>query len=152
MKTIHKFATAFFLLVNLLSLPAIADQNHFETEILRQINTYRASKTLPPLQLNEAITAVATQHSEEMASKAIPFSHQGFDKRTALIFSQLPRPKAIAENIALTYDNPLTVVNLWLKSPLHKKNIEGDYNLTGIGVAYDKNGHPYVTQIFVRTF
>jgi uncharacterized protein YkwD len=41
------------------------------------------------------------------------------------------------------------VVDNWLKSPMHKKNIEGAFNLTGIGVAADKKGTLYFTQIFV---
>jgi uncharacterized protein YkwD len=42
------------------------------------------------------------------------------------------------------------VVDGWLHSPGHKKNIEGDYNFTGIGVSKDKNGRIYYTQIFLR--
>jgi uncharacterized protein YkwD len=42
------------------------------------------------------------------------------------------------------------VVNGWLKSPGHKKNIEGNFVLTGIGYARSKKGDIYFTQIFSR--
>jgi uncharacterized protein YkwD len=42
------------------------------------------------------------------------------------------------------------VVDGWLKSPGHKRNIEGDFTLTGIGIASDKQGNIYFTQIFSR--
>ena len=35
-------------------------------------------------------------------------------------------------------------------SPLHKKNIDGDYDLAGVGAAQDANGVVYFTQIFVK--
>jgi len=42
------------------------------------------------------------------------------------------------------------VVDGWLHSPGHKRNIEGDFIFTGIGHARDKKGDIYFTQIFSR--
>ena len=42
------------------------------------------------------------------------------------------------------------VVDGWLHSPGHRRNIEGDFRLTGIGLAEGSNGMIYFTQIFVR--
>ncbi|MEB3337507.1 MAG: hypothetical protein VKJ46_08605 [Leptolyngbyaceae bacterium] len=36
-----------------------------------------------------------------------------------------------------------------MKSPGHLKNIKGQYNLTGIGIAKDSQGKYYFTQIFI---
>jgi uncharacterized protein YkwD len=38
-----------------------------------------------------------------------------------------------------------------LESPVHRENIEGDFDLTGVGAATDAQGLLYLTQIFVRT-
>ena len=46
--------------------------------------------------------------------------------------------------------NAKQVVNMWLNSDGHRKNIEGNYNLTGIGVVKGKDGALYFTQIFVN--
>jgi uncharacterized protein YkwD len=42
------------------------------------------------------------------------------------------------------------VVEGWLNSPGHKRNIEGDFTLTGIGVAKNNKGIIYYTQIFTK--
>ncbi len=43
------------------------------------------------------------------------------------------------------------MVEQWLTSPGHKRNIVGNYNITGIGIARDKQGKLYYTQIFLRS-
>jgi uncharacterized protein YkwD len=42
------------------------------------------------------------------------------------------------------------VVDGWLNSPGHRRNIEGDFRLTGIGIAKRSDGMVYFTQIFIR--
>jgi uncharacterized protein YkwD len=42
------------------------------------------------------------------------------------------------------------VVDGWLHSPGHRRNIESDFRLTGIGLATAGNGMIYFTQIFVK--
>ncbi len=39
----------------------------------------------------------------------------------------------------------------WLRSPGHRENIEGAYDLTGIGVARSRQGVYYFTQLFAGT-
>jgi len=41
-------------------------------------------------------------------------------------------------------------VNSWLNSSGHKKNIEGNYSHTGVGIAKNQYGTLYFTQIFVK--
>ncbi|WP_158582908.1 S-layer homology domain-containing protein [Lysinibacillus yapensis] len=55
----------------------------------------------------------------------------------------------IGENIARNYKSPETVVEAWLKSPSHKKNIMNQ-NYTNIGIACMKsdNGEYYWVQLF----
>ena len=54
-----------------------------------------------------------------------------------------------AENVAYGAETAEEVVRMWLKSPGHKKNIEGKYNYTGIGIARGRNGQLYYTQLFI---
>ncbi|KAJ1939698.1 hypothetical protein EC988_007242, partial [Linderina pennispora] len=49
----------------------------------------------------------------------------------------------VAENVAQDYPDVTAVMNGWVKSPGHFKNLIGDYNIVGFG--YD-NG--YSTQEF----
>jgi uncharacterized protein YkwD len=42
------------------------------------------------------------------------------------------------------------LVDAWIASRGHRQNILGNYNLTGIGIAHNKKGWGYYTQIFIR--
>jgi uncharacterized protein YkwD len=120
-----------------------------QKSILANINAYRAKYRLEPLKINNFISNVALNHSRNMAEDHIPFGHAGFRERTIELFKQFKHARAIAENVAYTDFNARSVIKLWLNSPGHRKNIKGNYNLTGIGIASDKNGRVYVTQIFL---
>ncbi|MFB2937033.1 CAP domain-containing protein [Aerosakkonemataceae cyanobacterium BLCC-F154] len=124
-----------------------------ERSIYEQVNKYRQSQKLPPLQLNAAITQQSRLHSQAMASGKVPFSHQGFEQRVNAIEKSVPYNSA-GENVAYNQgykDAATQAVQGWLKSPGHLKNIRGNFNLTGIGVAQNSKGEYYFTQIFIRS-
>lgn len=118
--------------------------------IFEDINAYRSAHGLHQLKLNHYICEVATKHSVDMAKNIAPLGHAGFNKRIKIIFDHFNQPRSIAENVAFTDSNPKQVVNLWLNSSGHRKNIEGNYNITGIGIAHGENGRVFVTQIFLK--
>ncbi|HEV9036810.1 MAG TPA: CAP domain-containing protein, partial [Puia sp.] len=109
-------------------------------DILRYVNEHRRSIGLKPLQANSYISSVALGHSRNIQSGRTPFGHDGFNQRIDLIKKRLGPLHVAAENVA---EGPMTareVVDGWLKSPGHRRNIEGDFRLTGIGVAAARNG------------
>jgi len=122
-----------------------------EQDVLLQINEYRQSQFLSLLRWNETIADYCRTHSLNMAVGAVDFGHDGFDDRVDGIAQTISYEFA-AENVASNnYSDPVTTaVEGWLNSPEHLENIEGDYNLTGIGVAQDEDGVYYFTQIFIR--
>lgn len=138
----------FIILIGTLTQPAIAGSAE---QILGEINTYRASQGLPPLKLDKTISQEAYEHSKAMAEGKVSFGHNGFQQRSEHLFSEFEPVKGMAENVAYTSRDQSALVQLWLHSRLHRKNIEGDYNLTGIGVATSPSGKIYATEIFVRT-
>lgn len=122
-----------------------------EQSIYEQINQYRQSRNLSPLKLDSRITEQARLHSQAMASGRVPFGHQGFEQRAGAIKRVIPYRKA-AENVAYNqgYRAPdREAVQGWLKSISHRTNIEGQYDLTGIGIAKNAKEEYYFTQIFV---
>lgn len=123
-----------------------------ETSVHAKINAYRATKGLPALELNATIAAQARAHSSNMASSAVAFGHDGFNDRVTEI-SKVIAVSDAAENVAFNngFDDPASeAVRGWLNSPGHLANIEGDYELTGIGVVKSSDGAYYFTQIFVK--
>ncbi len=122
-----------------------------QNEILIYINQYRQQHGLRPLAMNNKMVNEAKKHSMDMASHKIPFGHSYFEARINRLHSQIKDSGAGAENVAYNYKNARDVVKNWLLSPGHKRNIDGNYDLTGIGIARDKRGKIYFTQIFLNT-
>ena len=118
-------------------------------EIVRLINEYRVGKGLTPLKSNYYITAAAIQHSRDMATQEVPFGHDGFDSRMAKLSKKVHPANAFGENVAEGPTSAKEVVDMWLGSEGHRKNIEGKYTLTGIGIVKGADGKNYFTQIFV---
>ena len=131
------------------TIPHITDANIVE-DILHYVNLHRKSIGLKPLQLNEVESSLAEKHSMDMASGRVPFGHDGLQDRAKSIRRQLGAITSVGENVA---SGPMTAkeaVDGWLHSPGHKRNIEGDFTLTGIGYAKGKDGIIYFTQIFSK--
>lgn len=79
-----------------------------------------------------------------------PFGHDGFHQRIDQIQGHLGFVHVAAENVASGPMSAREVVDGWLHSPGHRHNIEGDFQLTGIGLASAPNGMIYFTQIFIK--
>ena len=124
-----------------------------EKSVFAGINKYRKSRNLPMLQWDGNIAQESRIHAQQMATRKTTFSHDGFKKRVEIISQKIPY-KAAAENIAVNmgFSNPgeKAVVG-WINSPGHHKNIVGDFNLTGIGIAKNNEGKYYFNQIFIKT-
>jgi len=121
-----------------------------ETEVLKYVNEHRTGMGLKPLRMNGIITAVAEKHTRNMAAGKIPFGHEGFNERMEQLSKQLKPTYSFAENVSEGAESAKEVVEQWLLSKEHKKNIEGkDYNLTGIGIQKGSDGKLYFTEIFI---
>ena len=124
-----------------------------EEKVHQLVNQYRQQVGLRTLSLKSEISAVARQHSQNMADKVVSFGHEEFQKRTDEINTQIMF-KRTSENVAMN-NSPIpaqVAVRGWINSEGHKKNMEGDYDLTGVGIARSRNGSWYFTQIFVSTY
>ena len=85
-----------------------------------------------------------------MATNRTDFGHAGFSIRSKVITAKVSGATAVAENVAYGNHTAKEVVDGWLKSSGHRKNIEGNFTLTGIGVARDQHAKLYFTQIFAK--
>ncbi|MBI2785526.1 MAG: CAP domain-containing protein [Legionella longbeachae] len=129
----------------------IESDTAIQNAVLVYINEYRQQHGLSNLKMDNHIVDQARQHSLDMANHRMPFGHKYFEKRIAKLHSQIKNSGAGAENVAYNYKDAHEVVRQWIRSPGHKRNIDGHYDLTGIGVARDKQGRLYYTQIFLQT-
>ncbi len=127
----------------------VRESGGMEEDILYYVNKFRKSKGLSALTLNETLSAEARGHSRSMASGRTAFGHDGFESRIDDISKKLGRVSAAAENVAYGNLDAEGVVNGWIKSPGHRKNMLGNFNLIGIGTAPGRGNITYFTQIFV---
>ena len=128
-----------------------ASSEEYQTHDL--INAVRQSNDLQILGWNDVIAEEARNHSLRMASGRVSVGHDGFDGRAESL-SNTVGWISIGENVAYNqgYADPVAVaVDGWLKSDGHRRNILGDFNLTGIGIAVNDQAEYYFTQIFVKT-
>lgn len=154
-----------FLLLAVLFIAACSDDEpvapitddpgipEIEQRVHTLINQYRVEQGLQPLTLSDIITTQARNHSSDMADGSVPFSHDGFQERVDAISAQIPIAGA-AENVAMNsgYSDPARIAyDGWLKSEGHRENIEGNYDLTGIGVSQSTSGAYYLTQLFAKS-
>jgi uncharacterized protein YkwD len=133
--------------------PAIPQvvMNSSELAILDRVNAYRKSQNLSPLTLDPVISAQAKAHSEKMA-RVGKIGHEGFNDRVQSVSKEIVYRSA-SENVGynMGYAQPeAIVVQDWIGSPGHQKNMVGRYDLTGIGMAKNAQGETYFTQIFIR--
>lgn len=132
----------------------------YESQVISLINDKRADHGLPALSANSALRTAARRHSQDMACND-HFSHTGTDGSSAgdRIRAAGYNYTYYAENIAASssqYFSPETVVNLWMNSSGHRKNILSDKAVhIGVGFRYvgdDTNGDmdAYYTADFAR--
>ncbi|MDT4987245.1 MAG: hypothetical protein QOI74_1339 [Micromonosporaceae bacterium] len=122
-----------------------------EDQVSTLINQQRASHNCGPLTTDTKLRTVARAHSADMVARNY-FSHTSPDGVTfAVRIRSTGYTLAYAENIAWGYRSAADVVDGWMNSPGHRRNILNcAYNRAGLGVAYGSDGSPYYTQDFAR--
>jgi uncharacterized protein YkwD len=128
---------------------ANAAEQTLQADIFRLVNEERVDHGCAALTANDQLTAAARAHSAWMGRTGA-FSHTG---RAGSNF--VSRAKAAgyarpsAENIAWGYRSAAEVVNAWMKSPGHRRNLlDCGARTFAVGVVYSANGTPYYTQDF----
>jgi uncharacterized protein YkwD len=129
---------------------ADAPTGSMNDQILYYTNKFRASNGLPALKTEINCNLLAEKHSQDMASGKTAFGHDGFEVRAAAIGKVLGGMSGAAENVAMGTLDAKAVVDGWIKSPGHRKNMLGNFNLIGIGYAQGKGRMMYFTQLFIK--
>ena len=121
-----------------------------EQEIVDLINYYRDTTGKSELIIDTVLRREARNHSVNIATGKVPFGHEGYQERANTIFTEVGG-KTFGENVAEgNYPDASYFINSWLSSPSHLENIDGDYDLTGVGVAETEKGVKIATQIFLK--
>lgn len=120
-----------------------------EYEILELVNNHRESIGLPTLSILNIVSKEAEGHNDYMIQEGKP-SHDNFPSRYTSLVSSV-EAQEVGENVGYGYRSSESIVNAWIKSDGHRRNIENqEYTDFGISVQIDEDGRNYFTQIFVK--
>lgn len=117
-------------------------------DVLSQTNQFRKSKGLSELIISNELNSIAQRHSADMASGRVGFGHDGFAKRNALAGKIIKPLFGFAENVAYGASSGREVVTMWKNSSGHRRNMLGHYKYIGIGIAKDRQGQIFYTEVF----
>ncbi|WP_010248803.1 SafA/ExsA family spore coat assembly protein [Acetivibrio cellulolyticus] len=134
-----------------LAIPSVTVKTQ-ENEVIRLVNAERAKAGLQPLTQNWQLSRVARYKSQDMIDKGY-FSHTSptYGSPFKMMESFGIRYSAAGENIAMGQQSPTEVMNAWMNSPGHRNNIlSPSFTQIGVGLAKDKNGRMYWTQMFIK--
>jgi uncharacterized YkwD family protein len=124
------------------------DNAQFVQQVIDLTNAQRSKNGLPALKADAQLNGVAQKKSVDMQQNNY-FSHTSptygspFDMMRDFGVTY----KSAGENIAQGQRTPQEVVNAWMNSEGHRKNILSA-NFTHIGVGYEKTGNHW-TQMFI---
>ena len=134
-----------------ITIPTDKAGSSYEEQVVQLVNQERAKVGLKPLKSNWEVARVARYKSQDMIDKnyfsnTSPTNGSPLDmmKNFGITYS------TAGENIAAGQATPKEVVNAWMNSEGHRKNILSS-QFTEIGVGYAKGGSygHYWTQMFI---
>lgn len=119
-----------------------------EQEVVDRANAERADAGCDPLTVDDRLTAAARGHSHDMRVRDY-FSHESPEGETfGDRAGEQGYDAAGGENIALGYADADAVMDGWMDSEGHRRNILNcDFSSIGVGVEEGQGG-PWWTQVF----
>ena len=128
--------------------------NSDETQIFSLINRERSRRGLSQLYWDDRLADLARKYSGTMARDHL-FEH--IDKNGDSVVERARHERIrnwskIGENLFMcdpTDELPSVSVHGWMHSPTHRENIlDPEWQNTGIGIAYARDGRIYITEVF----
>jgi uncharacterized protein YkwD len=132
---------------------ALSDPVRVRSEVLDRANAERAAAGLPPLVLNPLLNDAAQRHAEDMLLRSY-YSHSSPEGSTPgdRVRKSGYSPRLVGENIARGALSVNEVMDNWMASREHRKNIlHSGFSDLGVGVAVGRNSVGY-TVLWVQDF
>jgi uncharacterized protein YkwD len=125
--------------------------------VMVEVNRTRVARGLSALSAHAALDRAAREHSEELAARRT-LDHNSTDPARRTMTMRIEAAGGTwtqaAENLASMSGPssrvPPRAVQMWMTSDGHRRNmLSASYTHTGVGVAIDRFGAWYVTQLYV---
>ena len=118
-------------------------------DVIARTNEERLQAGCEPLAVDDELMVASVRQSHYMAATG-DFGHTGWRGSTFQSRSRAAGYDYVAgENIAWGFSGPAEVIEAWMESPAHRRNILNcDARAFGAGVQRAANGTLYWTQVF----
>jgi uncharacterized protein YkwD len=114
-------------------------------KVLARVNAVRAKHDAKPLKIHRCLTVTVAQPWAVHLTKIRKLVHRDLAK----VFDMCPGFSRLGENIAYGYPTAASVMNGWMHSAGHRKNIlSKSYTRIGLGLARTSDGTRYWVQNF----
>tara|TARA_B110000037_G_scaffold83108_2_gene98873 strand:- start:1245 stop:1739 length:495 start_codon:yes stop_codon:yes gene_type:complete len=121
-----------------------AKSSNLSGDVFNTVNSYRAQKGKNSLERHAGLDQLAQDHCDYLVKNCggsgTNISHVGFDTRAhnANRYFSIP---SVGENIVSSSTKTAShLLNLWVSSKTHEKNMRGSWKYTGIGTATTPDG------------
>ena len=115
---------------------APAPTGNIERDAINNLNRFRATQGLPPVQSHPGLASLSRTHSNYMRKKN-KLNHLGLSQR-ASVAQQKYQIGSIAENVQRSWGSApsgASIVRQWENSSAHRANMKGNFDYAGIGVS-----------------
>ncbi|AGB41821.1 uncharacterized protein, YkwD family [Halobacteroides halobius DSM 5150] len=123
-----------------------------EKKIVALVNQERQKQGLKPYQHNPKLSKVARTKAQDMVKNNY-FSHTSptYGSPFEMLSQFNVSYRTAGENIAQGQRTAQQVMNAWMNSPGHRRNILNQrFTQIGVGLAKDEDGTPYWVQMFIK--
>jgi uncharacterized protein YkwD len=131
----------------------LRDLARIRADMLARVNAERRKAGVPPLKPNPALDAAAQRHAGDMLARAY-FAHESPEGKTVRERARAAGYdwRAIGENIAEGQLSVAEVMETWMNSPGHRRNIlDKSFKELGVGLALGRSGDGFQVE-WVQTF
>jgi uncharacterized protein YkwD len=132
---------------------ALHDLRRAQAEMLARVNAERKTVGAPALTANSRLDLAAQRHAEDMLARHY-FAHESPEGKTVRERARAAGYdwRAIGENIAEGQLSVDEVMETWMHSPGHRRNIlDRDFRELGVGLALGRSGGEWQV-VWVQTF
>ncbi|HEX9942839.1 MAG TPA: CAP domain-containing protein [Thermoanaerobaculia bacterium] len=123
----------------------VRDLDRVRAEMLARVNEARKKAGVPPLRSNARLDQAAQRHAEDMLARNY-FAHRSPEGKSVRERARAAGYdwRAIGENVAEGQFSVDEVMDTWLHSPGHRRNLlDPDFKELGVGLALGRSGRTY---------
>ncbi|GAA0920493.1 CAP domain-containing protein [Pseudonocardia zijingensis] len=113
------------------------------TDVIARTNAIRAEAGCDPVRADQQLGAVAQKHATEMARHRYLEHENRSGTTSGERIRSAGYDEATGENLAHGYPTAAEVMDVWMASAGHRRNIE-DCEFTHVGIGYAPDGHYWV--------